>query len=283
MRLKIIFLVMVLALVSTACSISFNVPRASLGELVSFQIDEKTPGRDQETNVELQVGAAELTINGGSSKLLEGEIRYNNPDWKPEIKRSDDGIVISQPRMEDLNFLPSGDSRNEWDLKVGSTPMNLIVNAGAYQGEMEFEDYAFTNFTINDGASESKITFKSPNKSDMGDLVYKTGASKVELFGLANANFENMSFDCGAGSYTLDFSGKLIRDAHVSINSGVSNIEILIPKGVNSRINVSGGLNNIDLEGTWTSTNSTYSTEGAGPTITIEIDMGVGNISLVSE
>jgi hypothetical protein len=283
MKTKIIFLVMILALVSAACSLSFNVPRTSTGELVSFPIDEKAQGKNQETNVELQVGAADLSITSGSSKLLEGEIRFNNPDWKPEINRSDDGIVISQPRMEDMNFLPRGDSRNEWDLQVGSIPMNLTVKAGAYQGDMEFEDYAFTNFTINDGASESKITFSSPNKSEMEDLVYKTGASKVELFGLANANFKKMSFDCGAGSYTLDFSGKLTREAHVTINSGVSNIEILIPEGVNSQVNVSGGLNNIDLEGTWTSTNSSFSTEGTGPTITIDIDMGVGNVSLVSE
>lgn len=283
MKIRIIIPIMVLALVSMACSISFNVPRNTTGSLETFQIEEKAPSNGEVSKVELQVGAAELTIKDGSSNLLEGEIRYNNPEWKPKVEKVGNKVVISQPRMEDMNFIPRGDSRNEWDLQIGSTPIDLTIYAGAYQGKIALSDYSIANLTVNDGASDSKITFEEPNKVEMGELVYKTGASKVELFGLGNANFEDLRFDSGAGSYTLDFSGKMTRDASVSIKSGVSNIEIVIPEGLKSQVNVSGGLNNIDLEGTWTSAGNSYSTDGSGPALTINIDMGVGNVRLVSK
>ncbi len=274
---------MILALMTMACSISFNVPRTAPGELQVFSIDEKASTNNQTMEVEIQVGAAQLTIGDGASGLLEGEIRYNNPDWEPKVDRSSDSIVITQPLMEDMNYLPRGDSRNEWDLKVGSDPISLTIKAGAYEGEMEFSDYSFTNFSVNDGAAESKVLFDAPNKVEMRQFVYHTGASKVDLIGLANANFEEMSFDSGAGSYTLDFSGEFKRDAHVTVKSGVSNVEIFIPEGMNSQVTINGGLNNVDLEGTWTSSNNTYSTSGEGPALTIDIDMGVGNVRLVSE
>lgn len=282
MKVKIIFLIMVLALVSTACSISFNVPRQTTGELVAFPISEQIPDKNEVSEIELQVGAAELNLESGSSRLLEGEIRYNNPAWEPKIKHNDNRVVISQPRLEDGNIFSTTNPRNEWDLKIGSNPIILNVNAGAYKGKMTFSDYAIKNFTVNDGASDSQVNFKTPNKIEMESLVYKTGASSVDLYGLANANFEKMNFDCGAGSYHLDFSGELVRDAFVNIQSGVSNLEITIPEGVSSQINVDGGLNNIALEGTWTSSKNTYTTKGDGPTITINIDMGVGNIRLIS-
>lgn len=283
MKAKILIPITILAIVSMACSISFNVPRSPKGETETFSIKETLPADKQNLGVEIHVGAADLEVTSGSTNLVEGEIRYNNPDWKPAVEQTDGKVVINQPKMDDMNYIPRSDSLNEWDIKIGSAPMDLVVNAGAYKGVIKFSDYALKMFTVNDGASESKITFDDPNKAEMEKLVYKTGASKVDLIGLSNANFKEMSFDSGAGSYTLDFSGKLTQDAEVNIKSGVSNIEIIIPEGTSSQINLHGGLNNVELEGTWTSSGNEYSTSGNGPKITIDIDMGVGNIHLTSK
>jgi hypothetical protein len=53
----------------------------------------------------------------------------------------------------------------------------------------------------------------------------------VELKGLANANFEQMSFTSGAGDYTLSFNGDLQRDASVTIDSGFGTVNIIVPEG----------------------------------------------------
>ena len=92
-------------------------------------------------------------------------------------------------------------------LKLGETPMELEINAGAYQGQYEFGGLALTGLTIKDGASDVDLSFSEPNRTEMSVFRYETGASNVELTGLANANFSTLIFNGGAGDYTLDFSG----------------------------------------------------------------------------
>ena len=82
-------------------------------------------------------------------------------------------------------------------------------------------------------------------------LHYETGASDVKMTGLANANFNMMDFSSGAGDYTLDFSGELQRDASVKISSGLSNIIIVVPEGVNAVVTVDGGASNVSAGSGW--------------------------------
>lgn len=52
-------------------------------------------------HVELKMGAGELNVQGGSSKLMETEFRYNRPSLKPEIHYDSSGfrghLVVEQP------------------------------------------------------------------------------------------------------------------------------------------------------------------------------------------
>jgi hypothetical protein len=119
----------------------------------------------------------------------------------------------------------------------------------------------------------------------METLAYKSGASTVKLVGLANANFTTLTFDGGAGDYTLDFSGSggLQQDATVKITSGVSNVRIVVPAGMTASVDVEGAISNVSTEGTWTVNDKHYEVTGSGPTLTITVQMGVGNLTLVSE
>ncbi len=92
-----------------------------------------------------------------------------------------------------------------------------------------------------------------------------------------------MIFDSGAGSYTLDFNGELKQDSTVTIKSGLSNMKIIIPSDTNANIKLSGGVNNVSLKGTWTVNSNEYKTQSSkGPRLDINIDMGVGNLELIS-
>ncbi len=68
---------------------------------------------------------------------------------------------------------------------------------------------------ITSGASKTDLAFTTPNLTTMGQFHFRTGASTAHLNSLSNANFSLMKFEGGAGSYTLDFSGTLTRDATV--------------------------------------------------------------------
>jgi len=161
--------------------------------------------------------------------------------------------------------------------------MNLTVNAGAYEGDLELGGLPLRNLTLSGGASSTTVSFDSVNPEEMETLVCRAGASTLTLTGLADANFAEMEFEGGAGTFTLDFSGELQRDAAVNIRAGVSTLTIVIPADTATTVTVEGGLNNVDTGGDWSVSGGAYEISGAGPTLTIHVDMGVGTLTLVSK
>ena len=112
-------------------------------------------------------------------------------------------------------------------------------------------------------------------------LNYQTGASNVTLKNLANANFSALSFEGGAGNYTLDFGGSLQQDAGVNIRAGMSNITLVLPAGFAAQVTVDGGLSSVNAPRDWRQNGNTYSRPGDGPVLTIVVDLGAGNLQIV--
>ena len=263
-----------LAAASLACSVNLdlpniNIPRIETGPTQTLAVSEPAPEDAQVVDLTINMAAGELNLTGGASQLVEGEIRYNVADWAPTINSGPSSVEITQGDNDTQIGVPLGDSIvNEWDLQLGDeTPLNLELNSGAYQGTVDLSGVPLRNLSIDDGASDAQVRFDSLNPEEMDSLDYNTGASSVRLFGLANANFASMSFNGGAGSYELDFSGTLQRDATVNVTAGVSSLRIVVPVGTAARVNVNSSVSNVTSEGGWTQRGDTYEAAGSGPTL----------------
>jgi hypothetical protein len=261
-----------------ACGVSVNIPSAPTpGPEVTDEITVAIPDRD-EAHLKISFGAGELRLSpGAENALAAGTVTYNVPNFKPEIIENDGSIEIKQGDFKSLNV---GNFRNEWDLQLGETAMELEINAGAYEGNYEFGGLALTNLTIKDGASNVKVSFSEPNRTEMSVFRYETGASNVELTGLANANFSTLIFNGGAGNYTLNFSGELARDATARVETGFGDLMLAIPENVDARVTVEGGAINVNHSSGWGQSNRTYTQESTGPTLTILVKMGAGNVTI---
>jgi hypothetical protein len=268
----------ILTLASMACGFSVNIPSAPTpGPEVTDEIRVAVPD-SEETRLKISFGAGELRLSpGAEDALVDGSATYNLPNFKPEVVENDGDIEIKQGDFKSLNV---GDFRNEWDLKLGETPMELEINAGAYEGTYEFGGLALTGLTIKDGASNVAVSFSESNLTEMSVFRYETGASNVSLTGLANANFSTLIFNGGAGNYTLDFSGELGQDATARIETGLGDLMLVIPENVDARVTVEGGAINVNHSSGWGESNRTYSQDGSGPTLTIVVKMGAGNVTL---
>ena len=275
---KIISAILVLALASMACGFSFDLPeQVKAGPEVKEEISVADPKED-ETRLLLSFGAGNLNLSTGAKNLVDGTVVYNVEDLKPEIIEDGAQIEIKQGNFQGLP--PFDGMKNEWDLQLGSSPMELEISAGAYEGDFEFGGLALTNLTINDGAADVSLSFSELNLAEMSEFNYSTGASDVRMEGLANANFERFIFNGGAGNYTLDFSGDLQRDATVSVDCGLSDLTLIIPQGVNVVITIDSALADINLGDGWSQKGSVYSQQGDGPTLTIIVNMGGGEITI---
>lgn len=278
-------LLLTLAVSTLACNFSVQVPETKTGPDTTTTIDEAYPDTNDTPKLVLKMGGGSLKMSEGSNKMVEGDVLTNVPTWKPEVTHNDEKIILSQSTGDNSLTIPSGKLKNSWDLKLGTRkPMALEIQAGAYNSNITFGNVPLTDLSIEDGASQTKITFDKPNAQTMDNFTYHTGASQVELINLANANFKDMTFESGAGSYTLDFNGELKQDASVDIKSGLSNMKIIVPSTTDAVINLTGGVNNISLKGTWTVDSNEYKTQSTkGPRLEINIEMGVGNLELISQ
>ncbi len=280
MRTKLILVFIVLALTSLACGFTIDLPKAPTpGPEVTDEISVPVPDAG-DLSLRLSFGAGDIKLAPGAKKLVEGTATYNYSEFEPVVK-VDEGDVQIRMGDQEFNSFPSfKDLKNEWDFKLGDTPMDLNIESGAYDGEFELGGLSLNNLTIRDGAANVELTFSEPNQVEMSTFRYETGASDVKMTGLANANFSIFDFSSGAGDYTLDFSGELQRDASVKIASGFSNIIISIPEDVNAVVTIDSGASNISVGSGWSKNGSVYKQKGEGPTLTFVVEIGAGNVTL---
>lgn len=286
MNRKMIFLAIVmLTLVSLACTVNINLPdlQAKTGPTVTDTINIPMPTDTQTvTDVAINFGAGNLIIQpGNQDALVEGTAEYNVPDFKPTVTMDGNNILIDQGNLE-MGGIPNfnKDIVNDWNLNLGNSPMNLVIKAGAYLGEYELGGLSIERLSIGDGAAKATLKFSAPNQVQMSALEYTTGASDVSIEGIANANTTAMTFRSGAGNYTLDFSGELRNNIDVNIESGVSSVAVIIPRGTNAQVITESGLMTVSTNGNWQQSGDTYMLSGEGNTITIHVKMGAGSLKL---
>jgi hypothetical protein len=274
-----------LLLVTAACR--FSIPDTEtvvLGETRTLQINESLPPDPTQTmKVEIVMGAGKLSVSGGAQQLLEGTVEYNVADWEPGIVRREGSLEVRQGVERTIDLSALDRVINRWELRFGPVPVNLRLTAGAYEGKLDLSGVPLAGLDISDGASDADLVFNQPNPIDMDKFNYRTGASDVNISGLGNANFNQMTFNGGAGSYSLDFSGALRKDAQVTINGGLGDFTITIPHTTAARVKFNGDLTDVNTRGTWMLQDNVYTTSGSGPVLDITVNLGLGSITLESE
>jgi hypothetical protein len=275
-------LVLILLLALTACSIRIDLPfTQKVGPLVVDPIEVAAPAdASQPVDLSLDFGAGSLKLHPGTQSLVSGTASYNVPDFKPTVEVNGSSVAIRQGEWTISGIPDFGNIKNEWDLALGTIPISLDIDAGAYEAEFELGGLNLLNLNVDDGASDVELNFDAPNLGEMALFSYDTGASNVSLLGLGNANFTSLKFSSGAGNYTLDFNGTLRRDGSVHITTGVSNLTLVIPEGVPARVTVQGALNNVTTASGFEVAGDVYTQAGAGSQLTIVVEIGAGNLTL---
>ena len=297
---RVLTCILVLALASLACSFSIDMPDVTFGDgdradrnLITEPIEIPIP-EEQPIALQIAFGAGELNIEpGAEGMLVEGTASYDIEQLAPEWAVSGGRVTLASGEIDNLNDFDfnfdfgenpftSGfnDVENRWDLTLASEPMSLEIAGGAYQGRVELGGLALTGLTISSGASDLEVSFSEPNQTEMDLLSVSTGAASTGLYGLANANAERVRFSGGAGEFTLDFSGERVRDMDVSMDSALSSLTLVIPEGTATRLDVDGALANVDAPAGFSRNGDTYTQEGSGPMLTINVELGAGDLQI---
>ena len=113
-------------------------------------------------------------------------------------------------------------------------------------------------------------------------LDVKLGAGESRL-DLSRLTFTRLKMKTGVGFAEVDLTGDRQQDAEIEIRGGVGEVDVLLPADVGVRVRAAGGLGEIDAQGLSRKgdlyLNEAY--DGTGPTLSLDIEGGVGGIDLI--
>jgi hypothetical protein len=127
-------------------------------------------GDAERVRVGLTMGAGELRIAGGASKLMNADFIYNVDAWKPEVNYRSTGafgdLTVEQPGGSRGH---GGNQKYEWDLRFNNTvPIDLTVRFGAGEARMDLGSLNLRNVSMEMGAGRVEMDLRGHPKRDYG-------------------------------------------------------------------------------------------------------------------
>jgi hypothetical protein len=187
----------------------------------------------------INMPAGQLTMNSGSSHLLDADYRYDQSTGKPQADYSTSGtsgrLDISQPRDGGPHF---GRNENEWDLRLGNVTWDLQIELGAGQGDLNLNGLDLTHLKVNMGAGQLNLNLAGDWKQNF-DADIQGGVGQATIHLPRNVGVE-VRAEGGFGS--IDYVGlRHTGDRYVNDAFGKSPVTI--------HLNVQGGIGQIQLIG----------------------------------
>jgi N-terminal domain of toast_rack, DUF2154/LiaI-LiaF-like transmembrane region len=191
----------------------------------------------ESVRVHLQMPAGEMKLSGGAAKLMEADFNYDQAEGKPQVSYQVSGgrgeLDLTQPGKK----FHIGPTRNDWNLRFAdNVPMELTIQMGAGRSDLKLGDLLLTRLEIN----------------------------------------------MGAGEVIADLTGDWKKDLEAEIHGGVGHAVIRLPLDVGVRVHATGGIGSINANGLKREgdeyVNDLY---GKSPvTLRLDVSGGVGNIDL---
>lgn len=130
------------------------------------QYDSKAIERDQsaQVSVNLEMGAGNLKVGTGTSKLAQAYFTYNVPAWKPIVDYSSGELTIRQPSHGSTRF---GNMKYEWDLRLGrQIPIDLKVHFGAGEAQLDLGALDLRSVSVDMGVGQMQMDLRGDPSHD---------------------------------------------------------------------------------------------------------------------
>lgn len=195
------------------------------------------PQRAKSAQARLEMGAGQLTINGGGMNLLDADFTYSNSFDEPRVDYNVSGGVGELKISQESHGPHFGRSQNDWNLHFSKEiPLELKVDMGAGQGDLHFHDIPLTRLDLNLGAGQMDVDFTGDRKTDLtADIEGGVGQANIRLpknvgviaqasGGIGSIDVHGLKHD--GGSYTNDAYGKTPATIHLKVEGGIGQITL---------------------------------------------------------
>jgi hypothetical protein len=216
-------------------------PLIHVGQMQTENLAVPKSNAEQSVHAHLQMAAGELNISGGplkSSDVVDGQITYNVPEWKPDESYSvNDGrgsLMIMEPEEHHTTF---GGVKYTWDLHFNDKlPLELAVEMGAGDSKLNLADLNLQNLDVQVGAGDSTIDLTGDWKHDVSVSI-QGGVGEVHVKlprdlgvrvtvegGLGEVSAPDFKRD--GSDYVNDAAGKTKNTIEVHISGGIGEVHL---------------------------------------------------------
>jgi len=130
------------------------------------QYDSRAIERDKspQVSINLEMGAGDLKVGTGTSKLAQAYFTYNVSSWKPIVDYSPGELTIRQPEHGHTRF---GNMKYEWDLRLGrQIPMDLHVHFGAGEAQLDLGSLDLRSVSVEMGVGKMQMDLRGDPSHD---------------------------------------------------------------------------------------------------------------------
>lgn len=250
----------------------------------SVTMSRQLEGND-DVRVYVEYAAGQFTLQPtGEGVLYSMSLRYDEDRFEPVADFSGERLRLGVESTRSGFRLGRHGQSGELNLRLArGVPMDLDLEFGAVQANLELGGLALTDLDLSTGASESTIDISEPNPTSMGTAHFEVGAAEFTVRGLGNLNAERIEVDAGVGSLTLGLDGRWQQDARVAIDMGLGALELRIPEGLGIELRKDSFFTSLDSEGLVKRGDAYYSLdwEDAPRKVTIDLDAAFGSVKVV--
>jgi hypothetical protein len=242
-------------------SIACNLTRTGI-KVGPLKTESQSIERDDAESVraDIEMGAGVLDVSGGANELLQADFTYNVAEMKPEVSYSGGTVSVLTPDIEGVtSFWDMDDYRHDWDLRFNNdVPMEMMIFLGAGQADLDLGGLSLTRLDVDTGAGDITL-----------DL---SGTSSLTWLGV----------NLGAGKVTIDLTGDWQNNLDASIQGGLGEMTLLLPRDVCVRVGLEGGISNTNTTGLTKDGDGYVNDVCGGSAVTLHIDIkaGIGEINL---
>jgi hypothetical protein len=226
--------VLSLCLINSGCGPDFSRPGPERTETRNVELDNS-----EEVRAELRMGAGELRVRGGATKLMEGRFVYNRLRLRPEVSyHNGNGGFRGHLLVEEPSGVHGGTNRYEWDLAFNDQkPLDLEVKCGAGESHLDLGDLSLRRVSVEMGVGELRLDLRGAPKSDyMVSIRGGVGEATVYLPGNVGIEAEARGGIGGIqatglerrdGRYVNDALGHAKTTVRLDIRGGIGSIRLI--------------------------------------------------------
>jgi hypothetical protein len=238
-------------------------------------------------SVRVEYAAGKLDLKpAADNSLYRASLRYDADRAEPVVNFDGAshtlalGVHLRGMRMANVN-----DEHDLGSLQAelsGRVPVDLSLELGAVEANLQLGGLRLTDLTLRGGAAEVTARFDKPNLEQLRSMTLQVGAAQVKLFDVANAHVSRINAEVGAGELTIDLGGVLTRDVDITATLAIGGLKLNVSPDDGVFVDERSLMGGFDKDGFTKRADGWYSTnyDSAAHHVRVHLHAFVGSMKL---